>query len=191
MKSLEGELVPETVEYGVNSFVYKRRRPFHPVRFEMWHFKSLFECRRTFKLWHASLALQEGTKISDQAQGDDEEHDHDHDHDHDGEEEEEDEAEEDEEEEAVPMTDEEKIQQALEFRQRKEGGLFKTIYRSKGSFWLASRNNHIGTWSQAGLIAQIGNEGETPFMCRKLICQVTGCACGPTLSSFYNHKALT
>jgi len=35
MKSLEGELVPETVEYGVNSFVYKRRRPFHPVRYEL------------------------------------------------------------------------------------------------------------------------------------------------------------
>jgi G3E family GTPase len=78
LKELRGEHTPETEEYGISSFVYRRYRPFHPTR-----------------LWQAVNADWSGAGV----------------------------------------------------------------VRSKGFFWMASRYDEAGLWSQAGALLRIEYAG--------------------------------
>jgi G3E family GTPase len=76
LKEMRGEHIPESEQYGITSFVYRARRPFHPRRFFDWI-----------------------------------------------------------------------------------GREWSGVLRSKGYFWLASRHDLVGDWSQAGAISRHGRAG--------------------------------
>lgn len=122
---------PETEEYGINNFVYRARKPFHPVR--------LYEmiCDK-FQLIERINLPEDGQEVVEE-DGDDEE--------------EEELAEEEEEEEAEDDDDEEEagaVLTAEEMLQNKKNSPLCHVVRSKGFFWLATRYILRGEWSSAG-----------------------------------------
>lgn len=145
LESLTIPHVPETVEYGIGSFLYRADRPFHPERLT--------------GIVQDEFVIVESPTLPPMPSDDDE--DDGHDHDHDTEEEDEDDGDDDgnananEEEDGEPL-DPSEIQKRLEGKQR---GLFKNLLRSKGVFWLATRPHNYGTWSQAGLYCTFANGG--------------------------------
>ncbi|MBW8348341.1 GTP-binding protein [Bacillus sp. IITD106] len=76
IKELNEEHVPETEEYGISSFVYRRKRPFHPERLNQWlEDWSVEVIRAKGFFWLATrndiagLLSQAGTSITVQAAG--------------------------------------------------------------------------------------------------------------------------
>ncbi|MBS4198344.1 GTP-binding protein [Bacillus sp. FJAT-49732] len=76
IKELNEEHVPETEEYGISSFVYRRKRPFHPERLNQWLEEWPVEVIRAKGFfWLATrndmavLLSQAGTSITVQAAG--------------------------------------------------------------------------------------------------------------------------
>ncbi|KAE8385263.1 CobW domain protein [Aspergillus alliaceus] len=124
--------VPETVEYGINNFVYKARRPFHP--------------RRLFSLIHDKFILLQNSEAEAE---DEDEQECASEGEENGDEEEEDEEMED-----FPQPDPEVI-----LSNKRSHPVLRPILRSKGFFWLATRPYQFGEWSQAGGMLTVGCGG--------------------------------
>ena len=145
LKSIEGELIPETEEYGVSSFVYRARRPFHP--------------QRLWDLLEREFVLQEENYTDGNRSGDTPDNSNQND------EEEDDQMEEinwvgEEEDELDSFTV--SVNKVKEFR-KENGGTnklpFEGVLRSKGFFWMGSRYDLMGEWSQSGLVLMMSCGG--------------------------------
>lgn len=123
---------PETEEYNIQNFVYTKSRPFHPARL--------------FQMIHDQFILQ-----LEHFEEDEDEDDCD-----DGEEEEDDEADEMDVDEPdstdsfpdIPGND-------TILANKRSHPVFKRLFRSKGEFFLATRPNRAGEWSQAGAMLRL------------------------------------
>ncbi|RAH42595.1 putative extracellular exo-polygalacturonase [Aspergillus brunneoviolaceus CBS 621.78] len=135
---------PETLEYGINNFVYTARRPFHP--------------RRLYNLLHDKFIILQNA--ADDAGADDEEEEEEE-----GDREEdatavsdtemhsESEEEEEEEEDPTQPTPQEIL------ANKRAHPLLQPLLRSKGFFWLATRPYQFGEWSQAGAMLTLNCGG--------------------------------
>jgi G3E family GTPase len=139
LQSLREPIKPETLEYGVGSVVFRARRPFHPQRLH-----DLFE--KVFHLEEIGVPPEEEEEEDGEEDDEDEEEDDDED---DGDDEESNNA-------------EFKANLARlrgEIFTANRASPFGTVLRSKGFAWIATRNDKIAHWSQAGLILSFGPEG--------------------------------
>ncbi|OWZ12475.1 Cobalamin synthesis protein [Phytophthora megakarya] len=147
LESLTVPHTPETVEYGIGSFLYKADRPFHPARLT--------------GIIQDEFVIVESPTLPPFPSDDDEEEGHEgHDHGHEEETAEEEESadadgDQEMEEDGEPLGEQE-IAKRLE---SKQNGLFKNLLRSKGVFWLGTRPHNYATWSQAGLYCTLANGG--------------------------------
>ncbi|CAK7205967.1 hypothetical protein SEUCBS139899_008747 [Sporothrix eucalyptigena] len=129
---------PETEEYDVQNFVYTRRRPFHP--------------RRLYTLLYDKFILQ--------MEHPDDEGDEGEGMDLDGSEEEESEdemldaakdaASEDDDKSDEEEVDDSPPENSVILANKRASPLFRRLFRSKGEFFLATRPQQAGEWSQAG-----------------------------------------
>ncbi|BGP14477.1 hypothetical protein JCM10213v2_002426 [Rhodosporidiobolus nylandii] len=138
LKSLKEEHVPETVEYGIGSFVYRARRPFHPLR--LW---NVIRSRL--------VVIQDSYEAAMQQEMDEDGSDH-SDAESDGSWEEEPDLD------AQPQLD-----PVARLAAKKADPAFAPLLRSKGFFWLATRPLMSGEWSQAGVMLTIS--GGSRWLC--------------------------
>lgn len=145
LKTMRGEvLVPETEEYGIGSFVYSARTPFHPQR--LWEF-----LQRYFMVHAEELPDEEEEEDQEEAEGEGEEKPENNDK---ASTEEVDEAEVERERQRMAA----EVAERNEFSNKRLEALKRSlghIMRSKGYFWLAGRDKLMGEWSQAGSIAKV------------------------------------
>jgi G3E family GTPase len=136
--------------YGINNFVYTARRPFHP--------------RRIFSLLHDKFIIlqnneaEEDDEKEDADEGEEEEEDDNMDVDGD-EDENEDENEDEDEDDDESISDFDQPDPSEILQNKRNHPAFRSVLRSKGFFWLATRPFQFGEWSQAGGMLTIGCGG--------------------------------
>lgn len=135
--SLQELHVPETEEYGIGSFVYRRRRPFHPQR--------LFNLVvRHFMVLEYGNDDSNDEDEEDSNTEDSGEHCEDFncmDSDEDANEDS-----------GKRVLQEDAIRERLA---AKKASVFANLFRSKGFFWLATRPDVMGEWAQAGTVLSV------------------------------------
>ncbi|KAH6886415.1 P-loop containing nucleoside triphosphate hydrolase protein [Thelonectria olida] len=137
---------PETEEYNVRNFIYRRFRPFHP--------------RRLWSLVYNKFILQ--LESPDQGDYDEEDEDETDDEEQDDE---------DDEEEAKTEKDDDDEQQddltppsnEIILANKRTHPILGRLFRSKGEFFLATRTTMAGNWSQAGAMLEM--TGSRPWYC--------------------------
>ncbi|WVR07615.1 hypothetical protein IAU60_004657 [Kwoniella sp. DSM 27419] len=139
---------PETLEYGIGSFVYTARRPFHPRR--LWDLVSKPFCIIQ------SADGEEDVEEDEHEEADEEKGDRGQDVEMDAEKQKE---------EALALMEAEKAALDLPSKANFKRGseVWKGVLRSKGWIWMATRPTVHGEWSQAGVMCTI--EGGGPWMC--------------------------
>ncbi|KAJ5819089.1 hypothetical protein N7474_004680 [Penicillium riverlandense] len=120
---------PETLEYGINNFVYSARRPFHP--------------RRLFALIHDKFILLQNNEIEEEEDEEDEAEEDDDAMDTDSD----------------SVQDFDQPDPGTILANKRSHPAFGPILRSKGFFWLATRPFQFGEWSQAGGMLTVGCGG--------------------------------
>ncbi|KAJ5681183.1 hypothetical protein N7536_012322 [Penicillium majusculum] len=124
---------PETLEYGINNFVYTARRPFHS--------------RRLFALLHDKFIILQNNEVEEE-EGDEED-----------EEDEENEDAMDTDSDSGSVEDFEQPDPAVILNNKRTNPAFGPVLRSKGFFWLTTRPWQFGEWSQAGGMLTLGCGG--------------------------------
>lgn len=133
LRSLVEDVKPETEEYGISSFVYRARRPFHPER--LW--KTIRDCFVVIQEEFMDDGVEEGEEMDE-----DEKEDKGEGEKKDGED--------------IEVDGEDEDQPALRpearLKCKRESKVWGPLLRSKGFLWLATRPLMFGEWSQAGVM---------------------------------------
>ncbi|KAK6204183.1 hypothetical protein LQW54_008417 [Pestalotiopsis sp. IQ-011] len=125
LKSLNEEVNPETEEYGIGTFVYRARRPFHPER--LW---------RTIKDVFVVIQTEYEAEDDDMDEDDDA-------------------SDNDESDEEMVDEDQPQLNPQARLESKIRDETFGPLLRSKGFLWLATRPRMFGEWSQAGVMLTI------------------------------------
>ncbi len=152
LQSLSDGHTPETEEYGIGSFVYRARTPFHPTRLADL-LTSIFMINMTDYEEDGGEEEEEHDKNED-SENDKKEDSKNADKNGNGKEED---SEDEEEEEDIEERDATCAKGLANMRQR-----FGQILRSKGFLWMAGRDMQAGEWSQAGAVATLDYGGVWP-----------------------------